>query len=652
MLTTIQSPEAAVVQLFEEVKRHKPSVIYVPDVNIWYETLPDAAKKTFVGLLRSLPPTDPVLLLGTMELQPDDNKPDPRMLRDLFGYSTQNQFELARPNKTARHDFFDHVISMIRKHPSEFPDAGARKKRKLAELPVAPAPNEPEGPSKEDLKALKKKDRQTLNVLKIQIQSVMDQIKLKYKKFRTAVIDDATIAYLYNEQDPTLLTTDLTEEQRQQQQLFRPYEIDHDDKGVPGLREVASGKFYYNLEIVTIEKRLSNGYYKRPKDFLGDIKRLAKDAKTFGDQERTLKANEMLANVEVDMTTLETTMPVFAAECEAVYQREQQRERERIEKLREAERRGEEVPKIVPNVPPVNASKTTADTSGPVMLGQEVPGRQLFPTTAQPGGGPSPQSIPWSTTQTNGSYPSHQTNGSSVPSRPREEDSDMHNSQWETQGHDSNPDQSQSQPQHAQKSGHDVLASGSQADQYQNSASTTGSSHKASDRSSGASGNTQASNGVPRHQPDFSNYGPRGGSQEPATQEPSMESQPNSQPSQSSQQMAPPRPSHRASSISALLNNPEEQEGDDHRGNLLSRSNQVILDEDKLQAFHDRLVHKSSGLSLEQLEQVHAALMEVVWTQRGNLNRNQVWGNCQDAFNATIRDIEECQKILGPSQED
>lgn len=617
-------------------------MIYLPDVNIWYDTLPDAAKKTFVGLLRSLPPTDPVLLLATMELQPDDEKPDPRMLRDLFGYSTSNQFELPRPGEMARNDFFGHVIDMIRKNPSEFPDAGVRKKRKLAELPVAPAPKEPDGPSKEDLKALKKKDRHTLNLLKLHIQGVMDQIKLKYKKFRTAVIDDATIAYLYDEQDPTVLTTDLTEDQRQQQQLFRPYEIDHDEKGVPGLREVASGKFFYNLEIVTIEKRLSNGYYKRPKDFLADIKRLAKDAKAVGDQERTIKANEMVANVEVDMTTLETTQPVLAADCEAVYQREQQREQQRLEKVREAERQGQEVPKIVPNVPPFNASKTTTDTSGPVMLGQEVPGRQLFPTAT----GPSPQSTPWSTTQTNGSYPSHQTNGSSVPSRPRE-DSDMQdNSHWGTQDlyQDQSQTQAQTQAQYAHESAPGAVGPGSQAEHYQNSVST-----KTSDRNSGGSGNTQASNGVPRHQPDFSNYGPRGGSQDPATQDPSLESQVSSQPSQSSQQMGPPRPSHRASSISALLNT----EDDDGQNNmLLLRSNQYIIDEEKLQDFHNMLVKKSSGMSLEQLEQVHAALMNVVWTQRGNWNRNQVWKNCQDAFNETIRDIQACQRILGPSQED
>lgn len=98
---TWQSPEAAIVQLFEEVKRHKPSVIYIPDVETWYSTLSDSAIKTFTGILKSLPPTDPVLLLGVLEQASEDEKPDSNMMRDLFGYSSKNSFRLERPNEVS-----------------------------------------------------------------------------------------------------------------------------------------------------------------------------------------------------------------------------------------------------------------------------------------------------------------------------------------------------------------------------------------------------------------------------------------------------------------------------------------------------------------------------------------------------------------------
>lgn len=94
-----RSPEATVVQMFEEVKRHKPSVIYIPNVDKWYETLADSVIKTFTGLLRSLPPTEPVLLLGVLEATSTDELPDPAMMRDLFGYSMKNMYELKRPDE-------------------------------------------------------------------------------------------------------------------------------------------------------------------------------------------------------------------------------------------------------------------------------------------------------------------------------------------------------------------------------------------------------------------------------------------------------------------------------------------------------------------------------------------------------------------------
>lgn len=568
-----------------------------------------------------------------------------RMLRDLFGYSANNQYNLERPDMESRREYFETTMEYIRKAPTDFPDAQNRKRRKLADLPVAPEPEAPKGPSKADLREQKRKDRQTLNMLKLHIQSVMDQIKQKYKKFRTPVIDHRDIAYLYDEQNPQVLTTDLSEEQRQQQQLFRPFEVAKDDKGVPGLQEVASGKFYYNLEIVTIELRLSNGYYKRPKDFLADIKRLAKDAKTSGDQDRTLKANEMLANVEVDMATLEQSQAALAAECEALYEREQERERARLEKEREAQRRGEDVPTIVPNVPPPGGSKTTTEEgSGPVRLGQEVPGGrpQLPPVTPSRLYQASPFSNNWSTNGTEGHH-SHQTNGSTVPSKPQHEDSEMY-----SPADDPSQQYANTQGQAwSQRSAHTRVAQGSQVEQYHNSASTTTSGQKTSDKSNRSSGpysvNTQMSNGVrPGDHPDFSILPEaQGGSQLPDTQEPSSQA--------SSQPMAPPptTTAHRQSSISALLNNPGQPA---QAPSPAPPAQRIILTPQAVETFHTKLVDSSSGLTVEQLEQVNAAMTEVIWRARGEWNRNKVLLDVQTAFNNTIADIESCQVVMDPSQ--
>ena len=96
-----RSSEAAIVQLFTEVRRHKPSVIFLPNVDTWYATVGQAVISTFCGLLRTLTPTDPVLLLGVLECEGDNI--DTHMLKDLFGYSKKCQFNIRSPSEVSHH---------------------------------------------------------------------------------------------------------------------------------------------------------------------------------------------------------------------------------------------------------------------------------------------------------------------------------------------------------------------------------------------------------------------------------------------------------------------------------------------------------------------------------------------------------------------
>lgn len=435
--------------------------------------------------------------------------------------------------QNSRHDFFLPITGYLNTSPQDFPDPADRKKRVFETLRIVPPtpPKAPEPPSKEELKAQKKRDRQHLNVLKLRIQPIMEQIRIKFKRFRTGVVDENQIRYLYEEEDPNIVSTDLPQEDRQLA-LFRPFEKGTDDHGEPGLVDQASGKFFYNMEIVTIEKRLSNGYYKRPKDFLVDIKKLTKDAKAIGDADRLLKANELQANVEVDIGVIETSDPGLAAECEAVFIRELKRETEKVEKARQAAAaEGRQPDPIISNVPPGDAGISTEDSAGAIVLGQATTNGILHPVT------PSRPSIP--STLTNGisgnisdldnlhGHPG--SNGTSVPSRPS--DAHMTNSDEtpstnrETQS--SFGPSAQTRPLHystggpnslqqrlsypgslSQKSAITPLAEGSNPNMYSNDASST-SSDKRMTGSSGAL-NTQSTHlGSKVEGPDLSiNPGP------------------------------------------------------------------------------------------------------------------------------------------------
>lgn len=527
-----RTPEAAVIQLFSEVKMHKPSVIYIPNVQSWYSTVGSTVISTFTGLLRSIPPTDPVLLLGVLESD-DYDKDDSGDFRSLFGFSRKNQYTIAQPDRASRYEFFNTLFEYVKSSPKDFPDPLNRKKRVLEILPRAPKedPKPPKPPSKEELKAQKKRDRTTLNLLKIRLQAIMNEIKKAYKIFIRPVVSDETIRYLFEESDPTRVQSDQPLEVRNA--AFRPYERSTDAHGEPGLREEASGKFFYNLEIITIEKRLSNGYYKRPRDFLADIQRLTKDAKTLGEHNRLMKANELLANCEVDIDTLEIEQPALVAECERVYTRELEREKIAIEKAKKrAEEEGTMPPPVVSNVPHNTGSvPSSANAStGPIVLGANsklINGHMEAPATPSR---PSQHNSNTNSNMTNGyapgggsdlddPHPPERNGSSQADGDVQMENSDDHASTERETQHSSFGPSAQTRPIHSytapsqalrQASGLSAPLSqvetrtpmrpGSQAADYTNEASTTQTtSHpKTSDRSSGPQllPNTQSSAGA------------------------------------------------------------------------------------------------------------------------------------------------------------
>jgi ATPase family AAA domain-containing protein 2 len=533
-------------------------------------------------------------------------------------------------------------------------------------LKVAPLPP-PKPPTKEEIKAQKKRDHQLLNLLKVQIQPIVDQIHRKYRKFRTPVIQQSQIQYLYDELDPNFVRPDIPQ--------FRPFELDTDKDGVKGLRETASGKFFYNLETTTIEERLSNGFYARPKDFLADIRSLAKDAKHIGDKERTLRANELLANVEVDIANIEAS-PAFA-DCENVYQRQLQRAKEREEKLRK--RVADDV--FNPNVQsdiPTGGLNSEQQSSGPLMLGEAIPGKRPTPII-------TPLQI--SSGLSNGhSASGHASNGTSVPSRGGEDvqmgGTDEHVSQNSPmqppnlQGSmASGPSNFGARPntQISQRSAWQEISQGTSPSQLINDASTTTSGKKTSDGWS-----TQATNGVSNQNSGSPVDRFTRDSELPDTQQNTQDtsseewlhsqahglargqlSQANPSQSSSGSQYsqnpavppfnAPPRlagSKSRPSGFANLLNDSPVEP----TSSQVSSQKDYIIDDTFMDDLLRRLVEGSSGCSVEQLEQINRELMETLWKMRGEYNRSLVAAALVNVFNITIRDIEEMQRVLQASQ--
>jgi ATPase family AAA domain-containing protein 2 len=728
---TASTPEATLIRLFSEVKMHKPSVIYIPDVQD-FMTQGSNVVNTFYGLLRSLKPTDPILVLGFLESEKDELDENTRM--EFFGYSKKNRFLLPRPGKAERKEFFLPLTDYLRTSPADFPDPTNRKKRRLEKL--APAPPEPEKPpappTKEEQKAQKKKDRQILNMLKIRLQPIMDQIRIKHKKFRLPVIDESQIRYLYDEADPGTVTSDVPHDIRARA-TFRPFEIGKDAHGVPGLVEQGNDNFYYNLDTVTIEKRLSNGWYKRPKDFLADIRRLAKDAKTIGDEDRLLKANELLANVEVDIGGIEYSEPQFAAECEKVYQRELEREKEVLAKAVATNEGNKDMPppRIVSNVPHnPSAGTSTNATDGPVFLGEPTSRHGDILSRFQ--GGPVTPSRPPShstSVMTNGVHPPAQqqsglTNGTS-PDEGHEADVEMGNTdsapnskeksnetqKTHTTSSFGNRESAQPRPFHSYTAPSQFLRKehamsaplsqtgaitpmppGSQAADFQNEASTTQSTSGRKNNDTSPSVAATTGNG---DAPNTQNTGPdlfkwdelhpsvvAGSGSQPipdtqgmlfpaasgrarlvfedsaiglidmCTGEPpfSQPSNPSQHPMHDRLSQQPPVPLFSAS-VPAVQ--PRRNSALDDILNPApsptKSTNLILPDESIVSRVLEQLADGTSGLTIEQMEQVNSTLMDCIWRTRGEWNRNVVCDALAKVFNETLEDMNAEQELMDGS---
>jgi hypothetical protein len=109
---------------------------------------------------------------------------------------------------------------------------------------------------------------------------------------------------------------------------------------------------------------------------------------------------------------------------------------------------------------------------------------------------------------------------------------------------------------------------------------------------------------------------------------------------------APPPKSKSTAALANILNDPAEPPS-----SQTSSQKDIILDENFVNGLLETFTMKSSGCSIEQLEQVNRELMNTLWEMRGEYNRTKVGTKLLAVFNEAITDIESMQKVLQPSQD-
>lgn len=291
------SIENLIIQLFNELKRNKPSVLFIPDLIGFFSTIPESCKSVIKYLINGLNPNDKILILIEIEGELTTDLLDE--VEDIFDVNEDQIVHLRNCFKNEREEFFSFGFKSIFKTPLEYNDLEIRPKRILKDLPIIERPKVVD--SVKSKKDQIKSDMKLKNALKIKLSGLMELFKTRYKKFKKPIIDDSLLIHLFN-----------TDEIIQSN-----YKI-QDDK----ILQIDSGKTYFNIDLDVIEERLWNGFYSEPRQFLNDLNLIMKDSVTSGDRDRILKSNEMIAHASVGIEEIETHFPQLSEQWKDLRHRE------------------------------------------------------------------------------------------------------------------------------------------------------------------------------------------------------------------------------------------------------------------------------------------------------------------------------------------
>ncbi|XP_069393227.1 ATPase family AAA domain-containing protein 2 isoform X3 [Paralichthys olivaceus] len=171
------APEETCAQIFVEAKRTSPSILYIPHIGQWWETVGPALKATFLSLLSSIPAFSPILLMATCNLRYDQLSME---VQELFRLEYGEVFHVQVPTSRERRNFFeDLILNQAAKAPASKKKA---VRHALEVLPVAPPPP-PRQLTEEETQKLEEQEEDTLRELRLFLRDVTNRLS-QDKRFK------------------------------------------------------------------------------------------------------------------------------------------------------------------------------------------------------------------------------------------------------------------------------------------------------------------------------------------------------------------------------------------------------------------------------------------------------------------------------------
>ncbi|XP_025424882.1 ATPase family AAA domain-containing protein 2-like [Sipha flava] len=155
------SPEEAIVQIFKELPKHLPAILFIPNIGEFWTSLSYPLQKLFSELMDSMDITLPVLTFATSLY---DIKDLPNEVLDIFS-GEKRKYSIPNPSENSIRALYSILIDKALTPPVII------DQQSLEELPIAPPPS-PTKLSETELKNIISQEENTLRELRIFLRDI------------------------------------------------------------------------------------------------------------------------------------------------------------------------------------------------------------------------------------------------------------------------------------------------------------------------------------------------------------------------------------------------------------------------------------------------------------------------------------------------